>query len=203
MTQLSIAKTGTAQLLAYNIRVCLTLSGAYTNVLPVIAKPTASVLSDPIIRPGYYNDPMWYKYNLRYSLLNGQSPGIYPDEYEYYWQKRQADRVLKYDKAKLTGHQNINSTIKSFSHPNVRGGKLPALTPGPFLAPVDVSKMGMTAAQVELDDKNKKIHAIEDEVQYLRGQLKRMEVLLQNKNAKIQEMQMEIEKQQKPQRKLF
>jgi hypothetical protein len=187
----------------------LTLSGAYTNVLPLVAKPPASVLSDPIVRPVYYNDPMWYKYNLRYSLLHGQSPGIYPDEYEYYWQKRQADRVLKYDKAKLTGHQNVNATIKSFSHPNIRpgakvpGGKLPALTPGPFLAPAAVSKMGITAAQVELDDKNKKIHAIEDEVQYLRGQLKRMEVLLQNKNAKIQELQMEIDKQQRPQRKLF
>jgi hypothetical protein len=34
----------------------------------------------------------------------------------------------------------------------------------------------------------------EDELQFLRGQLKRMEVLLQNKNAKIQELLDQIEK---------
>jgi hypothetical protein len=34
----------------------------------------------------------------------------------------------------------------------------------------------------------------EDEVVFLRGQLKRMEILLQNKNAKIQELLDQIER---------
>ena len=41
----------------------------------------------------------------------------------------------------------------------------------------------------------------EDEVLFLRGQLKRMEILLQNKNAKIQELMDQIERN-KPYRKL-
>jgi hypothetical protein len=40
----------------------------------------------------------------------------------------------------------------------------------------------------------------EDEVVFLRGQLKRMEILLQNKNAKIQELLDQIERQ-KPYKK--
>ena len=49
-------------------------------------------------------------------------------------------------------------------------------------------------------DKTQRMVQKEDEVIFLRGQLKRMEILLQNKNAKIQELMDQVERQ-KPYKK--
>lgn len=87
ITQLSIAKSGTAQILLYNLRTCITLSGANTSTKPmtVIAEPMIATTSY-VVRPNY--DPgMWYKYNMRHNLLKRPIPIGFQDEFEYYRQK--------------------------------------------------------------------------------------------------------------------
>jgi hypothetical protein len=50
---------------------------------------------------------------------------------------------------------------------------------------------------MQLDEKNSQIIEKEDEVQFLKGQLKRMEILLQSKNSKIQELLDLLEKEKR------
>ena len=96
------------------------------------------------LRPGMYgDDPMWYKYNLRYNLMKGQNPGMYPEEYDFYWQKKQAERVLKSGKSRKLNY----NTSKSFSNPNIRPKVLP-----PIINPyVNAPAVGLAAAKLELD----------------------------------------------------
>ena len=230
MTQLSIAKTGIAQIMLNNLRTCLTLFGANTliNPLPVYAGPTTVVVPPPMtpslvrLKPGMSIDGMstnaldpWYRYP--YAAYAGRRlvNGTYlPDEYEYYWQKKQAERALKSARRKsivapgaVAGTTVVVPPPKAISNPSLMRASifppvvtttnpaayLPPATPytivqPPPLAPAsrlgDASRLG-AAAKLELNEKNQMIYDKQDEVQFLKGQLKRMEIVLQNKNFKV------------------
>lgn len=49
-----------------------------------------------------------YRYDSRYNSIQQ----IYPEEFEFYWQKKQAERVLKSGKSR----KNYNNVTKSFSN---------------------------------------------------------------------------------------
>jgi hypothetical protein len=193
MTQLSIAKSSIAQIFLYNLRASLILAGANTSLKPMPLYP------DPIHRAiTPYVDPYYDPY------LYGTKPYGYRDEFDYYWSKRQTDRALKSARG-LSLDRNLVATPKSFSHPSLRprGSSVfpPLVNPYAYVPPQ--SRIGMTAAKMEIDDRNQQINEKQDEVQFLKGQLKRMEVLLQTKNYKIQELQIQIDKLKAPRSKLF
>lgn len=190
ITQLSIGKTGIAQTLLNNLRTCISLNSVY-NHLPAIAVLPEPQPSPVIVGGPSFEDPMWYKYNLRYNFLKEQPPIVFQEQYDYYRQKRQAERALKSSKSRNKLGKSI-ITSKSFSNPNLRPKQsiFPPLSNNYLIDP----RYDLTAAKVEIDDKNKQISDREDEVQYLRGQLKRMEVVLQSKNFKIQELLSQIDK---------
>lgn len=199
MTQLSIAKTGIAQIFLNNLRTCLTLFGANTLVRPLPVYPATLPQVDP-----------WY----RYQYVNGRrvvGPNYtFPDDYEYYWQKKQAQRALKSARKSIVPGAIPTGTIvvppKAVSDPTLRSRSrgsvfpplgstayLPPNTPFSVIAPPPLpantrlgaaSRLG-AAAKLELDEKNQMLYDKTDEVQFLRGQLKRMEIVLQNKNFKV------------------
>lgn len=173
ITQLSIAKTGVAQIFLYNLRTCLTLYGANTHPIAPVVLANTSPLPPVLVRPSLYEDPLFLKYNLRYNYLKDKPPLMFQSELDYYWQKKQAERALKSDKSR--------------SYPNLQPAILPPLS---YRAPI----ADLAAAKIELDDKNQAILDKDDEIQFLKGQLKRMEVLLNNKNSKIQDLTSQLEK---------
>ena len=170
--------------------------------------PTHSYLTAPI-----YPDPMWYKYNLRYNLLNEPAPNlqaIYPSEYEYYWQKRQADRINRSldnkggsEKTKKIGHGVILDS-NSFTAPVGGGGgggnttsRLPPLSNQYTVSSLPIANINSYS---KYDPKTKSYMSAPAEIQDLKDQLRRMELILQSKNARIQELLAQVEKQ-KPYKK--
>lgn len=210
VTQLCISKTGVAQQFLYNLRAILTLNGANTGVMPV---PVYSEQAPPILmRPTQqvmHNsyEEQWYQNNGRQNLIREHLPltNVYKDEYDYYWQKKQAERVIKSDKTKQLPKAQ---QPKTFSLPLLKNPPPvigPPINPPYLLATQPITHVGIAAAKMQLDEKITQISEKEDEVHFLKAQLKRMEVLLQNKNAKIQELldlldkeRKEKEKQKKP-----
>ena len=210
ITQISIGKTGVIQIFLNNLRSCIALSGANLDKPILLMQEPRALLTVPAI----YEDPLWYKYNLRHHLLtnNPQTSRInpYPDDFEYQWQKKQAQRVLKQGKMNNVGEKYAT---KSYSHPDINkkptlvqtnGGitVLPPITSqvnsvmNPFVPAPPFHRMGLAAAKIELDNKNEQILEKEDEVLFLKGQLKRMEALVQKKNARIQDLLMQMERLQ-------
>lgn len=185
ITQLSIGKTGVAPTFLYNLRACLTLFGANTNIIPQLSLPV-------IVRPPIFEDQLWLKYNLRYNLLQESPKYLYPNEYDFLWQKKQAERLMKTERApKLPLISPTDSRNNSSPRPAIL--KLPK---NPYFLTPTVSEVNLTAAKLELDDKTKTINQKEDELQSLKDKLKRMEVLISNKNARIQELTSRVEKMQ-------
>ncbi|CAF0724393.1 unnamed protein product [Brachionus calyciflorus] len=185
ITQLSIAKTGVAPILLYNLRACITLFGANTNIIPPLHLPV-------LVRPPVYEDPLWAKYNLRLNLLGEGPKFIHPNEYEYLWNKKQIERAIKSDRGKQL--PLISPTESGSSSSRLAITK--KLTKNPYLISPAISDLSLTAAKLELDDKTKQISAKDDELLMLKEKLKRMEVLLNTKNAKIQELTTRVEKLQ-------
>lgn len=203
ITQLCISKTGVAQQFLYNLRAILTLNGANTGVMPV---PVYTEPGPPIVmrQPGHVMqnsyEEQWYQNNGRQNLLREHLPlaNVYKDEYDYYWQKKQTERVVKSDKTKQLPK---TQQPKSFSLPLLKHP--PQLVAGPIngpqymLAGPPIHHVGLAAAKLQLDEKTSQIIEKDDEVHFLKGQLKRMEVLLQSKNAKIQELLDMLEREKK------
>ncbi len=191
-----------AQQFLYNLRAVLTLNGANTGVMPVpvYREPAPPILirAPPPVSNSYDQDP-WYQSNGRQNLLREQQQfaNVYKDEYDYYWQKKQAERVVKSDKAKQLPK---TQPPKSFSLPLLKNPSLLAVPP--LIGP-PISSFAVVAPQLsiqtkmQLDEKNSQIIEKEDEVQFLKGQLKRMEILLQSKNSKIQELLDLLEKEKR------
>lgn len=128
---------------------------------------------------------------------------VYKDEYDYYWQKKQAERVVKSDKA---NHLPKSNSMKG--QPNNGRISLPLLKNPPALVAPPINSyivaaapppihLDLAAARIQLDEKTSQIIEKDDEVQFLKGQLRRMEVLLQSKNAKIQELLDLLDKEKK------
>lgn len=202
ITQLCISKTGIAQQFLYNLRAILTLNGANTGVMPipVYTEPGPPVLMRPPASQTQNSyEEQWYQNNGRQNLLRDYLPlaNVYKDEYDYYWQKKQAERVIKSDKAKQLPKAQ---PPKSFSLPLLKNPPPvigPPMNPPYLLAAQPITQVGLAAAKMQLDEKTTQIIEKEDEVHFLKAQLKRMEVLLQSKNAKIQELLDLLEKEKK------
>jgi len=207
MTQLCISKTGIAQIFLYNLRAILTLNGANTGAIPVpvFRDPPVIMRAPPPLLASSYEEMNWPTQNGRQQLSQIPLTNVYKDEYDYYWQKKQAERVVKSDKTRLLPKSN------SMKGPSNNGRiSLPVLKNPPgatLMAPPPISSyivaapppihLDLAAAKLQLDEKTTQIFEKEDEVQFLRGQLKRMEILLQNKNAKIQELLDLLDKEKK------
>jgi hypothetical protein len=225
ITQLSIAKTGVIQIFLNNLRSCISLSGANIDK-PIFLLPDSRPAAIYHVPPPVYDsDSLWYKYNLRHHLLTSERnphPAVaayHSDDFDYQWQKKQAQRVLKQNKANSVGEKYAT---KSLSHPEIQKANINralANTPGaaltilpplttvqplnrnPFVPAPAFNRMGLAAAKIELDNKNEQILEKEDEVLFLKGQLKRMETLVQKKNARIQDLLMQLERAQAGQQK--
>lgn len=216
ITQLSIAKNGVAQIFLNNLRACLSLSGANPVAFNKVATPTTPLTLTPrqaIVTTPVYPDPMWYKYQLRYNLMNQQPPpidAIYPNEYEYYWQKKQAERLSRsldrskasdkaLDRARKLGHgtlidSNIYGSTNTAKQLASNRLYLPPLQQPYASLPLPIASNNYTTYQT-YDPKTKQYINAPAEIQDLKEQLRRMEILLQNKNARIQELLAQLEKQ--------
>ena len=213
MTQLCISKTGIAQLFLYNLRAILTLNGANTGALPVpvFREPPVIMRAPPPILASSYEEINWptqsFQQNGRQLQQLPQIPltNVYKDEYDYYWQKKQAERVVKSDKARLLPKSNSmkgqsnNGRISLPFLKNPPGATLVAPPPinSYIVAAPPPIHLDLAAAKLQLDEKTSQIIEKDDEVHFLKGQLRRMEILLQNKNAKIQELLDLLDKEKK------
>ena len=79
-------------------------------------------------------------------MLNSQNPGMYPSEFEYYWQKRQTERLLDTKK-------KITSNALYYSQPlySPKGAVLPAINPYRFDGILPVASQSLAAAKLEID----------------------------------------------------
>ena len=186
-TQLSICKTGIAQILLSNLRACLTMAGANTY----------DASSKSMISPQMRGGAQFY--GMRGAGDGGGGgvggggrgmgaprggrgprmlPLVYNDEFDYYWQQKQAARAMN---ARNGGRTVIISRAtaardpKSFSDPNLM------MKSGNFFVPTFLPP----ASRIQQNYKS-------GEMDTLRNQVKRMEMLLQAKNSKIHELEDEL-----------
>jgi hypothetical protein len=198
-TQLAIGKTGIAQILLSNLRACLMAAGANTfdirskSVMtsrhpgrPPPAPRRRAGPGGPQGPPSIHNTPRGgpgpgMAGHAGIAALAGivggpQRPGgqyVYNDDYEYMFHQKQNARAM-----------NGNRPVpKSISNPNLMP---PVNRNVGFLPAINNNKRPprMNNGVMDIADTN--------EVQYLRSQVKRMEALLQAKNAKIQDLQSEL-----------
>ena len=184
VTQLSICKTGIAPVFLYNLRACLTLFGANTNMIPPVQFPLINRPPLPV-----KDESAWVKYNIRNSLVKESPKMIHPNEYDFLWQKKQTERVIKSNKI-----QNLPS--KPFNETQTKRPSLPKLPRNPYRLSPSISEVNLTAAKLEIDDQRKMIIEKEEEVRTLKEKIKRMETLISSKNYKIQELTLRVEKLQ-------
>ena len=197
MTQLAIAKPGIAQIFLYNLRMCLAVTGANTQLLPpgYLLDPRAM---PPNAYPHMHHDPyqhmynpLWYNQNLRKNTQIPQLPYIYPTLNEFENWQLQTDRTKATKQTKLTSPGSSpkvgSPSTKQFSNSNMKAMSK-AATGLPNLA------ASLSQSKLELDEKNKRLQEKDDEIQELKAQMKRMEQLVQAKAAKIQELTQQIEK---------
>ena len=195
MTQLGIAKPGIAQIFLYNLRMCLAVTGANTQLLP------PGYLLDPRAMPAnafphmhhdpyqHMYNPLWYNQNLRKNTQIPQLPFIYPTAFNEFenWQPQTIKAITKQvgsPPAKVP-----SPSTKQFSNSNMRAAALRTMPPSqlPNLA------ASLSQTKFELDEKNKRLQEKDDEIKELKTQMKRMEQLMQAKEIKIQEL-MKVEK---------
>lgn len=184
ITQLSICKTGIAPVFLYNLRACLTLFGANTNMIPPIQFPLINRPPLPL-----QDDPAWIKYNLRNSIAKESPKIVNQNEYDILWQKKQIERVIKSDKVKHLPTKPLNENQTKLT-------SLPKLPRNPYRLSPSISEVNLTAAKLEIDDQRKMIIEKEEEVRILKEKIKRMETLISSKNYKIQELTLRVEKLQ-------
>ncbi len=168
-TQLSICKTGIAQILLSNLRACLTMAGANTYNVNSRSISVMDRSRPRAILAGNSN-----------RRINGaNTPYIYADEYEYYWHQKQTARAIRDPRSRAPPPQ------KSFSHPNIN-------SKGVMLPPIN--RVVASRMQTDRDYNNS------EDIDYLKGQLRRMEILLQSKNAKIHDLSDQLNRLRKPKR---
>lgn len=183
ITQLSICKTGIAPVFLFNLRASLTLFGANTNIGPSVHIPL-------VPRQPLQDESAWVKYNMRNNMMKESPKLINQNEYDYLWQKKQVERVIKSDKVKNLPTKSPNESGQNL----VKQSSLPKLPRNPYRLSPSISEVNLTAAKLEIDDQKKLIIEKEEELRLLKEKIKRMETLITNKNSKIQELTLRIEK---------
>lgn len=217
LTQLSISKSGIAQIFLYNLRMSLALTGAQTQLFP-----PPQFLLDPRLNGASYpvhSNAKSFMYNPLWAL--GQKghplPYIYPPygmpqaEYEAAYLKatgvKPGSQSNRSNGSQANGSQSNRGSNqmqspsqKSFASSNgdksnAKNGKAALPPVNPFVPyPVVNASVSLNQTKSELNEKTKKLQEKEDEVNELKAQMKRMEQMVQNKNSKIQELNLQIEK---------
>lgn len=180
MTQLSIAKPGIVEVFLFNLRESVRQMMFYRDMDPRLGT----------IRSLYSTqDPQWYKYNM----LAPTDPMFKYADMDLYFHRKQ----MVQDQARL-------NLVKSAS---IKGGRKKASTSkspalgyslnmagGTTLPPLITDRGTANVSKLDLEEKQQEVLAKEEEVQTLRAKLKRLEHLLSLKDARIQDLQTQVDK---------